>query len=478
MPDRQRLIAHLDMDAFYASVELLRYPELSGLPVVIGGGRRHAPVLEEDPLTGEPRRVFARLGDYVGRGVITTATYPARDFGVRSGMGLMKAARLAPQAVLLPIDMDEYRRLSRLFKAAVRAIAPLVEDRGVDEIYIDLTDVVGDVDDPWWAVRDVARAIKAAVKNATGLTCSIGITSNKLLSKIASELDKPDGLTVLRPADVEQRIQPLPASRINGIGPKAYLKLQSFGIVTIADLAARDPAWLVAQFGRSYGAWLHAAAHGLDDRPVVTSSEPQSISRETTFERDLHAVRDRAELSALFTDLCEHLADDLARKRYLSRSIGIKLRFDDFRTVTRVVTLPQATGDAAAIRRAAGECLKRVDLARRIRLLGVRAEALVAEDRLEPDERLPQQAGASAGKAATRRVRPVRGGAPSGAAEPSPTDLLATTATLPLFEDLPVPAGPGPAGPEPVAPVPSARVPAARVPAGPAAKSPPPSDDR
>ena len=478
MPDRQRLIAHLDMDAFYASVELLRYPELSGLPVVIGGGRRHAPVLEEDPLTGEPRRVFARLGDYVGRGVITTATYPARDFGVRSGMGLMKAARLAPQAVLLPIDMDEYRRLSRLFKASVRAIASLVEDRGVDEIYIDLTDVVGDVDDPWWAVRDVARAIKAAVKNATGLTCSIGITSNKLLSKIASELDKPDGLTVLRPADVEQRIQPLPASRINGIGPKAYLKLQSFGIVTIADLAARDPAWLVAQFGRSYGAWLHAAAHGLDDRPVVTSSEPQSISRETTFERDLHAVRDRAELSALFTDLCEHLADDLARKRYLSRSIGIKLRFDDFRTVTRVVTLPQATGDAAAIRRAAGECLKRVDLARRIRLLGVRAEALVAEDRLEPDERLPQQAGASAGKAATRRVRPVRGGAPSGAAEPSPTDRWGSSATLPLFEDLPVPAGPGPAGPEPVAPVPSARVPAARVPAGPAAKSPPPSDDR
>jgi DNA polymerase-4 len=422
VPVRQRLIAHLDMDAFYASVELLRYPELRGLPVVIGGGRRHAPVLEEDPLTGEPRRVFARLGDYAGRGVITTATYPAREFGVRSGLGLMKAAKLAPQALLLPVDMEEYRRLSRLFKAAVRAIAPVVEDRGVDEIYVDLTDVVGDVDDPWWAVRDVARAIKTAVRQATGLTCSIGVTPNKLLSKIASELDKPDGLTVLRPADVEQRVRPLPASRINGIGPKAYLKLQSFGIVTIADLAARDPAWLVAQFGRSYGAWLHSAANGIDDRPVVTCSEPQSISRETTFERDLHAVRDRAELSALFTDLCEHLAGDLVRKRYLSRSIGIKLRFDDFRAVTRVVTLPRATADAAAIRRAAGECLKRVDLTRRIRLLGVRAGALQAMDAPVAATLAPCSAFARGG---------VARGRPSGASR----DTVRSNGSLSLFGD-------------------------------------------
>jgi DNA polymerase-4 len=141
-------------------------------------------------------------------------------------------------------------------------------------------------------------------------------------------------------------------------------------------LAAADPAWLVAQFGRSYGTWLHEAAHGRDDRPVVTHSEPKSISRETTFERDLHAVRDRSALSAIFTGLCTALAGDLARKGYAARTIGIKLRFDDFRIVTRDMTLPGHTLDARTIRRAAGACLKRVDLSRRLRLLGVRAGSL------------------------------------------------------------------------------------------------------
>jgi DNA polymerase-4 len=137
-----RVIAHLDMDAFYASVELLRYPELRGLPVVIGGGSRHQPVWEDDPATGERKRRFATLRNYAGRGVVTTATYEAREFGVNSAMGMMKAAQLAPDAVLLPTDFDEYRKYSRLFKAAVRSIAPTVEDRGIDEIYIDLTDLV------------------------------------------------------------------------------------------------------------------------------------------------------------------------------------------------------------------------------------------------------------------------------------------------------------------------------------------------
>ena len=142
MIHHHRVIAHLDMDAFYASVELLRYPELRGQPVVIGGGSRQQPFWENDPTTGEPRRVFARLSDYVGRGVITTATYEARAFGVNSAMGLMKAAKKVPDAILLPTDFDEYRKYSRLFKAAVQSMAPQTEDRGIDEIYIDLTDLV------------------------------------------------------------------------------------------------------------------------------------------------------------------------------------------------------------------------------------------------------------------------------------------------------------------------------------------------
>jgi DNA polymerase IV len=367
-PSSPRLVAHLDMDAFYASVELLRYPELRGRPVVIGGGQRHQPLQREDG-----SRQFATLRDYTGRGVITTSTYEARALGVHSGMGVMKAAKLAPDALLLPVDFDEYRRYSRQFKAAVRAVAPQVEDRGIDEIYIDLSDLPGVHAD---GGRAVGLALKQAVRAATGLSCSVGITPNKLLSKICSDLDKPDGLTLLTHADIPARIWPLPARRINGVGPKANEKLASFGLHSIGDVARADPQWLVQQFGRSYGAWLHDAVHGHDERPVVTHSEPVSMSRETTFERDLHAVRDRAALGAILTELCGELAADLARKGYASRTIGIKLRFSDFKSVTRDLTLPMHTLDAAAIRRAAGQCLKRVDLSRRLRLLGVRAGAL------------------------------------------------------------------------------------------------------
>ena len=375
MPPR-RWIAHLDMDAFYASVELLRYPELAGQAVVIGGGRRHQPVLLADGT-----HQFATLAGYAGRGVITTATYAARDFGVHSGMGLMKAAALAPQAVLLPVDFEQYRHYSREFKAAVAEVAPVIEDRGIDEIYIDLTHVPGAQDavghDPQGGVRAVAQDIRNNVRRRTGLSCSVGVTPNKLLAKIASELDKPDGLTVLTHDDVPTRIWPMGVRRINGIGPKAAARLTALGVQTIGQLAQRDKPWLVEHFGRSYGRWLFDAAHGVDDRPLETRGEPVSMSRETTFERDLHAVRDREELGAVFTRLAEQVATDLQRKGYAGRTIGIKLRFDDFKTVTRDLTLPQPVADAAAIRHAAGLCLKRVDLGRRLRLLGVRAASLV-----------------------------------------------------------------------------------------------------
>ena len=373
------------MDAFYASVELLRYPELTGKPVVIGGGRRHQPVETIDPVTGRTVRTFATLSGYVGRGVITTATYAARAFGLHSAMGLMKAAQLAPDTVLLPVDFDAYRKYSRLFKAAVRAIAPEIQDNGIDEIYIDLTDVhpleAGDelnepTADPWWRAGAIAQSIKEAVRAATGLSCSIGVAPNKLLAKMASELDKPDGLTLLRAEDVPRRIWPLAAGKINGIGPKSSAKLEALGIRTIGELAAADPLWLALHFGRAHGAWMHDAAHGRDERAVLTETEPKSISRETTFERDLSAKRDRDELSEIFTALCVGLSDDLKRKGYVGKTIGLKLRFDNFKTVTRDRTIDRPTDDAHVIRRAAGECLKRVPLERRIRLLGVRAGAL------------------------------------------------------------------------------------------------------
>ena len=374
-----RRIAHLDMDAFYASVELLRYPELRGLPVVIGGRSIHQPELLPDG-----SRRYARLRDYVGRGVITTSTYEARALGVFSGMGVMKAAKLAPDAILLPVDFDAYRRYSRLFKAAVAAVAPEIEDRGIDEIYIDLTDLPGDT-------LTLAQRIKQAVKDATGLSCSIGVSPNKLLSKICSDLEKPDGLTLLDESDIARRIWPLPVRKINGIGPKAGEKLAALGIATIGDLAQAEPALLQEHFGRSYAEWLHEASRGIDVRPVVTYSEPKSISRETTFERDLHPRRDRAILSEVFTGLCTRVAGDLQRKGYLGRTIGIKLRFDDFRTVTRDLTLPEPTADPAAIRRAAGECLRRVPLEQKLRLLGVRASALSSSSAPQVTDESPPQ---------------------------------------------------------------------------------------
>lgn len=365
-----RRIAHLDMDAFFASVELLRYPELVGEAVVVGGRQAHAPVTRADG-----RRDYARLRDYTGRGVVTTSTYPARALGVFSGMGLMQSARLAPEAVLLPADFEAYRYYSRRFKAAVAALAPCIEDRGIDEIYIDLTAHAE-------ASQPLAERLRDAVFAATGLSCSIGIAPNKLLAKLCSDLEKPRGITVLTADEVPTRIWPLPAKRINGIGPKSNERLARLGIESIGQLAATPLEVLVRHFGAANGAWMHRAARGEDARPLVIAAEPKSLSRESTFERDLHARHDRAELGEIFTGLCVRLADDLARKGYACQTVGIKLRYADFRAVTRDLTLDAAVADAAALRRAAGQCLKRVPLEARLRLLGVRAGKLVPLSRV------------------------------------------------------------------------------------------------
>jgi DNA polymerase IV len=372
------------MDAFFASIELLRYPQLKGLAVVIGGGRRK---VDDALLAAQPERDprfipasdFPLLKDYVGRGVITTATYAARQFGVGSAMGMMKAAKLCPQAIVLPVDFEEVRKYSRLFKSTILEIAPLMEDRGVDEVYIDFTDVPGGQRE---GGRVLARLMQKAIFEATGLTCSVGVAPNKLLAKMASEFNKPNGISIVYEADLQSKIWPLKCRKINGIGPKADEKLAALGIQTIGELAALDADFLIKRFGKATGAWMHEVAWGRDDRPVVTSSEPVSMSRETTFDKDLHAVRDKAALGAIFTELCTKLAADLQRKGYAAKTIGIKLRYDDFKIATRDQTLDSYTMDAKTIRQTAGQCLKRVPLDKKLRLLGVRAASLEKAENL------------------------------------------------------------------------------------------------
>ena len=410
---RQRRIAHLDMDAFFASVTLLQFPQLRDLPVVIGGSRlTTAALLAQIDSQYPAARYLARLQSgthdaaqvlasidpahfphlqgYHGRGVTTTATYAARRFGLGSGMGLTRAARLCPQAILLPPDFDSYLAYSRRFKAIVLSEAPVMEDRGIDEVFIDFTELPGVQQDGGHAL---ATRIQQRIQDETGLSCSIGVAPNKLLAKMASDFDKPHGITMIHPQDLQTRIWPLPCRLINGIGPRTDARLQALGIGTIAQLAACALPWLVQHFGARSGQWLHDVAWGRDDRPVANRGEPVSISRETTFERDLHAVHDRALLGQRFTRLAERTAEDLQRKGYAGRTVGIKLRYADFRTVTRDLTVDTPTQDAAQIRRLAGLCLKRVDLKPRLRLLGIRVSSLSPYPPVQEGIAGPQTAG-------------------------------------------------------------------------------------
>jgi DNA polymerase-4 len=331
------------MDAFFAAVELLRRPELKGQPVVIGG-------------RGDPTR----------RGVVSTATYEARKFGIRSAMPLRTAHKLCPHAVFLPVDFAEYERYSALFKAEMRKVSPVMQDRGIDEAYLDITDVPG-------SSAEIAQRIKRAILDATGLTCSIGIAPNKLLAKMASELDKPDGLTILGTGGLESRIWPLEVRRVPGIGPKTEAKLAEIGIRTVGELAAMPVERLVETFGRSYGVFLYEASHGIDEEPVHTHLEPRSRSRETTFQED---VGDWQAIARTLARLSRDVAEELQAEGYRGRAIGIKVRFADFDTHTRVKTLDAPTDSPAAIRKAAFECLGRLKLDRRVRLLGVRVGEL------------------------------------------------------------------------------------------------------
>ncbi len=330
----------MDMDAFFAAVELKRRPELTGKPVVIGG-------------EGDPQR----------RGVVSTASYEARKYGVHSAMPLRTAYNLCPHAVFLPVDYGEYVRVSRIIKKTLREFSDLLEDVGIDEAFLDISAIDQ-------TSESIGTRIKERVHEVTGLTCSVGIGPNKLVAKIASDLQKPDGLTIVSEQDVQSRIWPLSARKLWGVGPKTEARLKAMGIETVGQLAGLPLETLVSYFGNSYGTFLHQSARGIDESPLVTHWEPKSISRETTFEND---VTDWQAIARTLAALTKDTVASMEREGNIARTVTIKIRFSDFTTVTRAKTLEEATASLDAIRHGAFDCLKRVDLARRrVRLIGVR----------------------------------------------------------------------------------------------------------
>ncbi len=335
-----RRILHIDMDAFFAAVEERRNPGLRGKPVVIGGD-----------------------GDPFKRGVVSTANYEARKYGIHSAMSLREAHKKCSNAVFLPVDYEVYSEVSRKFKEVLRSIAPVMEDVGIDEAYLDISDVPD-------SNEAVAAMIKTSIREKTGLSCSIGIGPNKLLAKIASDMQKPDGLTVLTEKDVPGRLWPMPVRKLYGVGPKTEEHCKRIDIETIGDLAALSIEALIEQFGNSYGGYLYEASRGIDDSPLVTHWEPKSISREFTFQED---VKDWQVIARALAELTRTVAEDMKRHGYRARTVTIKVRFADFQTLTRAKTLEDYTDSEEELRRTAFACLKRIELAKRVRLIGVRA---------------------------------------------------------------------------------------------------------
>ncbi len=331
------------MDAFFAAVEQKRHPELIGKPVVIGGE-----------------------GDPAKRGVVSTASYEARKFGIHSAMPLRTAYKLCPEAVFLPVDYEEYSRVSGMIKNALMEFTPLMEDVGIDEAFLDISEIE-------LPSEKIAQDIKTRIKEKTGHSASIGIAPNKLLAKIASDLQKPDGLTIITENDIESRIWPLPARKLWGVGPKTEAALKSFGINTIGDLAAVPLDELVEKFGRSYGAYLYETSRGIDESPLITHWEPKSTGREITFQKDLGRWQDIAKSLA---GLTKEVVDDLKQQGYKAETVTVKLRFSDFETFTRAKTLPAPADSLEEIRRAAFDCLGRFKLSKKVRLIGVRLTKL------------------------------------------------------------------------------------------------------
>ncbi|MBQ7731051.1 MAG: DNA polymerase IV, partial [Lentisphaeria bacterium] len=338
----ERIVLHIDMDAFFASVEQRDHEEYRGKPVIVGG-----------------------LGP---RGVVSTASYEARKFGVHSAQAMAIARRLCPNAIFLHPDHGRYSDVSRQIFSILSRFSPVIEQLSIDEGFLDLTGMERLMDNP----RVYGEEIKRAVREETGLTASVGIAPNKFLAKLASDLEKPDGLVVIRPEDAEKVLAPLPVNRIFGVGKKTEARLAALGFRTIGQLAAADRGKLVQALGSRMAEQLLALAHGLDDRPVEPRRAAQSIGREETFDED---IRSREEAERVLLALSEEVGWRLRRKGLFARTITLKVRLGSFDTFTRQQTLPEPVAYDEDIFREAQTLFRAFPMppGQGIRLLGVSA---------------------------------------------------------------------------------------------------------
>ncbi|AGY92689.1 hypothetical protein SPICUR_08840 [Spiribacter curvatus] len=342
-----RIIMHVDMDAFFASVELKRQPALRGQPVIVGG-------------RGDPSR----------RGVVSTATYEARVFGIHSGMPLRTAARLCPDAVFLPVDFPAYHAASAQVFDCLAAVSERLQPVGLDEAYLDIS---ARTDDP----LAVGRQLKATIHATTDLVASVGIGPNRLLAKIASDLEKPDGLTWLRRADMRERVWPLPVRTLHGVGPRTAERLAGLGVECVGDLAALPLEQLTAEFSPRHAQSLMASAQGIDERPVQTERIRKSIGRERTFQAD---CRSSGRLDHEARLMLERVCEQLRERRLGARTVTVKLRYRDFTTHTRSRSLTEPTDGMETLAALVHQCLFAHRLHRAVRLLGVQLSGLVASD--------------------------------------------------------------------------------------------------
>ena len=356
MPASRRVIAHLDCDAFYATVELLRRPELAGKPVIVSGSGPRA--------------------------VVTTASYEARRYGIGSAMPASRARRLCPQAIVIPPDFAAYRDTSRRVWAAVEERLERVQRLGLDEAYAELTGVPK----PLRVLREVVEAVKAT----TGVQLSVGIGPSRLVAKCCSDLGKPAGFVAMGREEACVRFATAPTSRVPGIGPKTADRLAELGLRTLGQLQQADEALLAERFGANTARFLIRRAHFEDDSPVEPErGAAKSRSNERTFDTDIASL---AELESVLSRLARELTEGLARRGRRGRTIAIKVRLDDWTTVTRARTLAEATSDAAVVADVAVELLRAYGPPRPVRLLGVRMAGF--ED-LEPEpRRTPAPSGA------------------------------------------------------------------------------------